>query len=322
MLAISEPEEVFEMLKAIKVTLLVVPVLCVVSLLAGPARASSAAAMKPGKVVMRADDVEKAIQPEVAPVISGDVQISRSASLYDHQDGSRSDDMEYLFLPQLKTSIGAFKAKIIYAQNLRDDTGHIYDGKVNATDWGDVAVTYSLIPNKWRWSYPYMITLTPFATAVIPASQNSLKRDDLKTSLSAGLSFAIIPDGVSPSRDGNWSLAVGISGGQNIHAYSTDVNGKVLNKYLSNQTLNLGYAYKAVSFMVEFINKTRWTYEGNVKSAFVHSEEIGFAINEHVGLAIGHSNTGSALKANALDSNLDFINENDSSIYGSLSLSF
>ncbi len=310
------------MIKTLKVTLLVVPVLCVVSLLATIANASPKVAMKPGRVVMRADQVEKAIEPETEPEFSGAAQVSRSLSLYDHQDGTRTEDMEYLFAPQLKTSIGSFSTKIVYDQNLRDDSGHTYDGKINASDWGDVPITYALIPNKWRWSYPYIITLTPFFTAVIPASQNSLKRDQLKSSVSAGVSFAIIPDGIAPVRDGAWSLAIAVNGGQNIHSYSTDINGKVLNKYLSNQTLNLGYTYKSISFSIEFINKTRWTYEGNVKSAFVHTEEIGYAVTEHIALAIGHTNTGSALKANALDSNLDFINENDSAIYGSLGLSF
>ncbi len=303
----------------LKVTLLVVPVLCVASLLAAPAEAST---IKTNKVVVRADQVAKEMQPEVAPAFSGAFQASRSVSLYDHEDGSRSEGMDYLFAPSLKTSIGSFGAKLTYVQNLRDDTGHTYDGTVNASDWGDVPFTYSLVPNKWQWSYPYMITITPFATIIMPASQNSLKRDQLTTAFSIGTSFAIIPDGIAPARDGAFSLAIGLTAGQYLHSYSTDINGNVLNKYSSNQTLNLGYSYKAVSISFEFINKSRWTYEGNVRNSFIHSEELGYAFNEHYSIALGHTNSGWALKSNGIDTNLDFINENDSTIYGSLGISF
>ncbi len=303
----------------LKVTLLVVPVLCVASFWAPRAQALP---LKTNKVVVRADQVAKEMQPQIEPTFAVAFQASRNVSLYDHEDGSRSEGMDYLLAPQLKTSIGSFGAKLTYIQNLRDDTGHIYDGTTNATDWGDVPFTYSLVPNKWQWAYPYIITITPFATVIMPASQNSLKRDQLKTAFSIGTSFAVIPDGIAPVRDGAFSLAIGVTAGQNLHSYSTGITGKVLNKYSSNQTLNFGYTYKAVSLSLEFINKSRWTYEGSVTNSFVHTEEIGYAFNKHYSVAVGHTTGGTGLKANGLDSNLDFINENDSTIYGSLGISF
>lgn len=294
-------------------TLFVVLVLGLVSLITAKAVASTSA--QNSKVVMKAEQLSK--ESEIPPEIElgTEVLISRSTTLYDHQDGTRKDSMDYLFVPSLKTSFGSLKAKIIYSQDLRDDSA-------TASDWGDIPVTWALIPNKWRWSPPYVISITPFFSAVIPASQNSLVRDELKTAVSAGASFGIIPDGIAPTRDGTWSLAIAISAGQNIHSYSTDINGTVLNKYSSNQILNLSYIYKRASFSLEYINKSRWTYEGNAKNSFEHSEEIGFAVTDHFSTAIGHSNAGTALRANALDSNLDFINENDSLVYLALGLSF
>jgi len=273
------------------------------------------------KVVMKADQNEKQETSNTEPQVGIALQISRSTSLYDHQDGTRSDSMDYLAMPQMKLGFGSVKAKIVYSQNLRED-GNTYDGTTAASDWGDVSVTIAKNPYKWMWSAPYMITLTPFVTGVIPASQNSLKRDELKTALSAGVSFGVMPDGIAPEADGFWSFAVGVTAGRNIHAYDTDINGKVLNRYSSNQTLNFSYNYKAFSFGIEFINKSRWTYQGNVRSAFEHSEEVGYNFNDNVSLAIGHTNGGSALKANGIDSNLELVNENDSSIYATLGLSF
>lgn len=321
------------MQKTLKVTLLVVPVVALVSLFQAQAAAASINAVKPTtniqkaqlaqsqKLVLKADQVEKKEASNPEPQVGIAMQVSRSTSLYDHDDGSRSDSMDYLVMPQMKLGFGTLKAKIVYSQNLREN-GNTYDGTAGASDWGDVSVTAAKNPYKWMWSYPYMITLTPFVSGVIPASQNSMKRDELKTAISTGVSFGVIPDGIAPQSDGFWSFAIGVTAGRNIHSYETDINGKILNKYSSNQTVNFSYNYKDFSFGVEFINKSRWTYQGGVRSAFEHSQEIGYNINDNFSLALGHSNGGSSLKANGLDSNLELVNENDSSVYATLGLSF
>ncbi len=336
------------MQKTLKVTLLVVPVVALVSLFHAEAFATSINGVKPvasnktattstqkyptttiqqaqmaqsQKVMMKADQIEKEEKTVGPTQFEIALQISRGTSLYDHKDGSRSDSMDYLAMPQMKLSFGSVKGKIVYSQNLRDD-GNTYDGTAAASDFGDISLTVAKNPYKWMWSGPYVITLTPFASGVIPVSKNSLKRDELKTAISAGASFGIIPDGISPETDCFWSFAIGITAGRNFHTYDTDINGKVLNRYSSNQTLNISYNYKDFSFGVEFINKTRWTYQGNVKSAFEHSQEIGYNVTDNVSVAVGHSNGGSALKANGVDSNLELVNENDSSVYGTLGLSF
>jgi hypothetical protein len=336
------------MQKTLKVTLLVVPVVALVSsLFKAEAVAASINGVKPAasanqsttkqkyptttlqqaqmaqsqKIVMKADQIEKQEKSDGEPQVGIALQVSRSTSLYDHQDGSRSDSMDYLAMPQMKLGFGTVKAKIVYSQNLRED-GNTYDGTTAASDWGDVSVTIAKNPYKWMWSYPYVITLTPFVSGVIPASQNSLKRDELKTAISTGVSFGIMPDGIAPEADGFWSFAIGITAGRNIHSYDTDINGKVLNRYSSNQTLNFSYNYKAFSFGIEFINKSRWTYQGNMKSAFEHSQEVGYNFTDNVSFAVGHTNGGSALKANGVDSNLELVNENDSSVYATLGLSF
>jgi hypothetical protein len=299
------------MQKTNKVTLLAVSVVALVSFLSTVTFAASA---QPNKVVISADQIAKS-EEKSSLDISGDLQISRSTSLYDHQDGTRKDSMDYLFIPGLKTSFGSFKLKIAYSQDLRDDSD-------TASDWSDTSIIYSMKSYKWNWSQPYIITITPFLSAVAPTSQVTIKRDQLKTALAVGASFGIIPDGIAPAKEGAWTLAVSLTAGQNFHSFSTDINGKVLNKYSSNQTLNLGYMIGDFNASVELINKSRWTYEGNTKNAFAHSEELGYSINDHYSAAIGHSNEGGALKANATDSNFDLINENDSTVYATLGISF
>jgi hypothetical protein len=153
-------------------------------------------------------------------------------------------------------------------------------------------------------------------TAVAPVSKPSTKRDQLQTSLSAKIKLS-----TAPKEDG-FSGSVSVSAGRNFHAYEEDINGSVLNQYSSNQTLSLGYGYDKFSISLDYINRTRWTYQGNIKSAFELDEELGYDINKTFNVAVGHSNTGSTLKANGTDSNIDFYNENSSVVYASLTLSY
>ncbi len=299
-----------------RVTLLVVPVLSIVAFNLSPVWASSSPANKTtNKIVMQADQLEKNTEKKEHANFSTEILITRNTSLYDHNDGTRKDGMDYLAVPTLTTSIGLFKAKIAYSQNL-------IDSEDIDSGLADIPLIYSFITNKWMWSTPYILTLTPFTSVVIPASKRSIKKDQLQTAFSVGVSFGIQPDGISPLREGVWSLAIGLTAGRYAHAYDTDIQGAVLNRYSSNQTLNLGYTYKQISFSVEYINKLRWTYQENLKNSFEHSEELGYALNDQCSLVMGHTNGGSALRANAADSNLDLINENDSLIYLGTGFSF
>lgn len=303
--------------------------ICTVALLAGffinlasvfmsPVQAAEASSNSlPATSVVSADQLadELVDKDKDQNQIGGVFLISRSTSLYDHQDGTRKDGVDYAVLPSVKTSLGNFSSKIVYSQDLRDESE-------SASDFSDIPITYAMIANKWLWSPPYIITLTPTLTALIPVSKNSRIRDMLQTAVAGGLSFGIEPDGIATAKDGAWSLALGITAGRSFHTYEEDINGKVLNKFSSNQTVNLGYTYKVWSLSVEYIHKSRWTYQGNSKDTFEHTEELGYAVNENFAVAIGHTNTGAGLKANGMDSNFDLINENESQVYGQLGLAF
>ncbi|OFZ31511.1 MAG: hypothetical protein A2622_02705 [Bdellovibrionales bacterium RIFCSPHIGHO2_01_FULL_40_29] len=299
------------MQKTSLVTLLVSSVLCLVGGVLAPAQTFAAA----NKVVLSADTNTKVV-PVVPSKFGIRALIIRSTSLYDFQDGTRSDGMDYALLPSYKTSVGSFSAKIIYSQNLNDQSPE-------ASDINDIGLTYAMKPIKWEWSPPYILTLAPTFSAVVPASRVSQKRDQLQTAFSAGASFGIIPDGIAAEKDGAWDLAIGLTVGRNFHAYEESLDGSViLNQYSSNQTLNLGYSYKQWSVGVEYIHKSRWSYQGNVQDSFELSQEIGYEINKNVAVALGHANAGPGLKANGSEPSLNVINENDSAVYAQLGVSF
>jgi len=308
------------------VTFLAVTVLSLVSSFYTTAFAAGASSntlkkaqvLNQNQTVLSADRVEKfeETQPMDFAIMA---TVSRSTSLVDFKDGSRHDGMDYMLIPAFKMKYGQVSAKIAYSQNLRDtETSSAKED----SDFADIPFTFAFNPYNWKWSPPYIVAITPTITMVAPVSQQSTQKDQLQTAVIGGISFAIIPDGIAPKKDGAFNLALGVTAGRSFHPYEEDINGTVLNKYSSNQTVNLGYTYKNFSIGTEYIHKTRWTYQGNVRDAFELSEEIGYAINDHFTAAIGHTNGGSGLKEDGTESNFRVVNENDSTVYVQMGVSF
>jgi hypothetical protein len=140
---------------------------------------------------------------------------------------------------------------------------------------------------------------------------------NLEGGVRAGASFSLNPV-INP----NLVLAFSLSGGQNFHQYDTDINGNVLNKYVLSQTAVAGYNIGNFSLSGIFTHINAWSYQGTLKEAFEHYEELGYSVNNNFALAVGHTNSGSVLKANGTDSNIAFINENTSMVYGSLTVMY
>ncbi len=287
------------------VTLFFLPVLMLAS--SNTATAASAGNSSTANAATTSTAVVKAPAPPRTPDYHIDLSISKSQSLVDFQDGSRSEAIDYMAKPSVKMSFGTVSATLAYSQDLRDQYSK------TASDWNDIPVVLSLKPTKLSSTSRITYSLT----AVIPNSQLSTKKDQLQTSLSGRIGYAIAPEGGE-----GFSFGVGISAGQNFHAFSTDINGTVLNKYSSNQSVSLGYAMGDWSVAFDYIGKSRWTYANSTKSSFEHSEELGYAVTDHFSLALGHTNAGSTLKANGTDSNIELLNENTSLIYGSMGLSY
>lgn len=232
--------------------------------------------------------------------------ISRSTSLNDFKDGSRTDGLDIILIPSVSAFNGKVSTQFAYSQNLKDP----YSQTEN--DFADIPIIYAFkpIPSEWKnTSFVYSLT------ALIPFSKSSRIKDELQTALSGRVGLVYYPaDG-----DG-FNASAGISLGRNFHRYEEDINGSVLNQFSSIQNLILGYKLSHWSIGLNFINRSRQTYKGSVKSSFELTESISYSINDNYSLTLGHTNAGSTLKANGVDSNIELINENSSVIYGTLGI--
>ncbi len=305
-----------------KVTLFVLPFVSLVSLILSTVLPSNAFAVavdpiKPATKKQITDyklPEDKKTDPDYK--FSATVEVSRGTSLYDFKDGSRSDSLDLLFVPVLKTPIGNFLVKETYSKNLHDDN----DTKAG---FSDAAVSYGFGAKDWQWSPTYVLTMAPAITVIVPISELSIKKNQLQTAISGGLTFGIRPDGLGAKEAGAWNVAIAATAGRSFHAYEEDINGAVLNKYSSNQTLSVGYTISDFSFSFDYTNRSRWTYQGSIKQSFVTAQEISYAVNDHFYTTIGHSNdAASVLKANGFESNVQIVDENNSGVYLTLGSSF
>lgn len=63
-----------------------------------------------------------------------------------------------------------------------------------------------------------------------------------------------------------------------------------------------------------------FTYYGNSKDSFNLDQSLQYSLNEKLNFAIGHNNSGNALKANGKDSNVELFNKNNSTFYFNTSI--
>lgn len=288
-----------------RVTLLAVVVSMLASVLLASKSFAASVNTSTNKNVMSADQI---IKEEKSTTFAASIDMSRSTSLYDHQDGSRSDSLDFRFTGIVNLPIEHTIATVIDYSNDLNDPENTGAGLV------DPSIKYSFKSTNWAWSAPYILTFRPSISTVLPVTKRSIERDQLQGSISGGIAFGIKPDGVYNS-DGVWSLMIGLTAGRNFHTYEEDINGKVLNQYSSNQSLDLGYEIAGFSFSVSYLHRSRWTYQGNIRDSFMLAQEIGYGLSDNFSVNMGHSNEGSMIKANGYESNLDVIDENNSSVY-------
>lgn len=260
---------------------------------------------------MSTDQAVKEVE-EKSTKFSASLDMSRSTNLYDHQDGSRFDSLDFRFVVGAGFTNGHSLATIIDYSNDLNDPENTAAGLI------DPAVKYSFKSTSWAWSAPYILTFRPSISTVIPMTKRSKERDQLNGSISGGISFGIVPDGIYKS-DGVWSVVLGLTAGRNFHTYEENINGSVLSQYSSNQSMDISYSIADFSFSLSYLHRSRWTYQGNIRESFVLGQEIGYSLNDNFSVNAGHSNEGSAIKANGYESNLDLIDENESSVYMGIS---
>lgn len=236
----------------------------------------------------------------------GQARLLKNNSLINHQDSTYADGMGYAVDLTYRFNSSSVTGKLSYDQNLRSN----YEGD---SDFNDLSLTYALSPKTLTELAENKLSFVPSVTMLVPLSRKSTKYDQLQTAIILGAGLGLAPK--KPSLNGDFSYSLGVTLGRNIHRYQEDANGKVLGQYSSSQSLGIAYALKGFSLSLSFANKIRWSYANKTSQAFELTEELGYNFNKTFSVALGHTNSGAALKANGQDSNIALTNEEDSVIY-------
>lgn len=268
-------------------------------LLAGPAFANNNASVTSSLVVQ---------QPKKEGRLwSGYVNVSRSTSLVDFKDGSRRDGMDYSLRFNLKIN-DKFTARV--------QGGYSQDLKYPETnDWSDTSLSISRSPFELGTNFliGYRVGLTA------PTSKDSHTRQNLLTSVSSSLNVIVNPDRLITGLD----LSGSISAARNIHQYETALDGRVNTQYSSNQSVSIAYSWESgASLSADFMHRNTWSYQNVMRDSFELSQELGYQFNPTWAVAVGHTNGGSTLRPNGSDSNVQIMDENNSLVYGSMTVIF
>ncbi len=240
---------------------------------------------------------------------SGSVIMTYSQSAVDHKDGtSQASQSAMAILTGALSDNYSLTGRISVSQNLKDTEDQESNG---VSDLGVILSQKHIELTNWlKGGFGVSSTL--------PTSKYSRDFQNFEGSLGGSYTFAlteaVLMKGLSTS------LSLGAA--RNFHRYETDATGRILNPYSVREIVSAGYSKGAFSFSFEFLHRHAWNYSGTVSQVFEHTEEITYSVTPQWGVALGHTNGGSWLAPNRQDSNLKLINENDSIIYGSMSLVF
>lgn len=238
---------------------------------------------------------------------SGFVNSSYSTNLVDHQDGSRGDYVDYMARFNLKlTNNYSLRVQGGYGQDLKYPENDDFTNTSVTLQRSPFALGKRLLTN-WR------------VGAVAPTSKDAYKRQNMITALSTGGNLIVNPDYLIPGLE----LVGSLSLTRNFHQYETAINGTVNTQYSSSQGLSVSYSFNSgVSLSASFTHMNTWSYQNVMRDSFDFSQEIAYEINPTFSVAAGHTNSGSTLRANGTDSNVQIYDENNSIIYGSLTVVF
>lgn len=233
---------------------------------------------------------------------SGFFLLSRSTSLYDYQDGSRKDGMDYM----LRTN---FTLNSNY--HIRLQGGYSQDLKYpENNDLSDTSLSLRRNPIPLNSTFLFSYRLS----AGLPTSKDSSVRQSLIASAGVGGGLLINPDKLINGLE----LSLDASFGKNFHQYETALDGRVNTEYSSDQTVTINYSFRSGFYLLTyFTNRNAWSYQNVSKNAFIATQDIGYQFNPTWIFSVGHTNSGSTLKPNGKDTNIALFNDKDSLVYAS-----
>lgn len=153
------------------------------------------------------------------------------------------------------------------------------------------------------WELTPSIKTVHSATLVLPTSQVSRETDKLQAAfgVTSGMKMTLHPKFETTYR-------LGLS--RNIHEYNINANGSANVEYRLSNSLNIKLILtEKLNLVATGVYRIGRTYEGFERTDFQFDGDINYDVFESLSINVGTSNSGPALKANGVDSNISVYDE-------------
>lgn len=158
---------------------------------------------------------------------------------------------------------------------------------------------------------------------------------------SPGLSSSVSLKSIFPTdqvlqKETSYQGAIGMAGGfsfakemwlfkydlaltRNIHQYTQSSEGSANIQYgVTNGLAVQVEPFRKWSLSLSALYRNAWTYKSYERNSFSTDLAAEYSLHQNWSVNVGTSNQGSALKANGIDSNMKFFDENTSVVYASV----
>ncbi|OFZ56456.1 MAG: hypothetical protein A2428_14405 [Bdellovibrionales bacterium RIFOXYC1_FULL_54_43] len=240
--------------------------------------------------------------------------LSASSTLHAPESADRASESSLALVPSYAIAESYdLSAQIIFSRQLENEM------KSSVSD-AVVGISRSNLPVN------QFLRLSPRLAATIAVNEYSRERDSLRFALHFKPTFKFDLSRLGRVDWGGMNRVIfnhQFSVTRNFHSFKTSRTGSSNIAYSTSYAGTLGYRFpQRVTLAGSFTRAIGWSYEGHPKHNFELAQELSYSLSEHVELALGHSNAGAAFKENGRDSNIAFHDVSDSTVFGSVTLSY
>lgn len=267
------------------------------------AQESNSSLAAQGTSGVKIDDVKAEAKPKK---FGFDATLEGSSNFREAGDYESSREASYSFIPNYKiTDKITASAEIVFVHNLKQAAESDFK---NTT----IGMSYSAINLAGE-----SLTIKPIVSALLPSNKEARDTTSLLGGIGVGQSLAFKPAKLPVT------LTYGASVRRNIHEYDHTNEGAANTMYSFSNSLK---GYVDVTDKISFTTKATvfsgLTYLDSWRSKFEIFEELGYAVSDTYSIALGHVNTDATLKSDMTTSNVEFFNNNTSSIYLDLNVTY
>ncbi|MGZ3690789.1 MAG: hypothetical protein ACXVAX_04765 [Pseudobdellovibrio sp.] len=224
-------------------------------------------------------------------------------------DGTRSEEVDYIFTPALTYGDYKFSMFNLYAQNMKDTTkggGGSFIDPIYSISKKSMA-----LGEYFKWG--------PSLSFVLPMTDNSKNNTQLLYTIGGAVSIALNTKNLGIDA---WSISYSVGVNRNFTQFDTTAAGDPVTAERIRQRFNVGYDFTdSWSLATRFEFDANYTYDGIVRNRFLHYETLNYKFNDTVSVSAGHTNSNTLLNGTTYENNLKFYDDATSQYTAELDIS-